>query len=206
MRRLALGLLGVAVLALPAVGAEAQSASRLVDRTFACMTRSTGDLDLTAHPHTVYPSVLGRADEVVSAFLEVSSGVDTFESALVAVRARPLQGIGGGRVQPAGVHAHAARCGPARTLVPLSRKGLAGPPVQWYKALDCPIAGRVLVHVRATLRGPGEWERAGAYQGAHEPVTEAKVAVRAANTRKPIAYMELTGGKKTKMWYSGACR
>ena len=183
--------------------AAAQSPSRLVDRTFSCLTRD-GDLDLTAYPHTVFPSTTGGPDEVVAAHVLVSSGAYALDSDLIAVRARRYQWFTN-RVQNAGVYANRLRCSATRTRVPLSRTGLAGPPVQWYKQVSCVVPGPVLVHVRATLAGPAAWERSGAFDGAERPVTEAEVAVRAASTRKPIAYMELTGGKKTKIWYSGGC-
>ena len=71
--------------------------------------------------------------------------------------------------------------------------------------MNCAVPGRILVHVRAVLDRSGEWERAGAYEGARRSVVAAKVAIRAAGTRKPIAYLELAGGKTTRMWYGGAC-
>jgi hypothetical protein len=202
--RIPIALLAVAFLASPVAGAEAQSSKRVVDRSFSCMTRD-GDLDLTAYPHTVFPSTSGGPDEFVAAHVLVSSGAYTLDSDLVAVRARRYQWFTN-RVQNAGVYANRLRCSTTRTRVPLSRKGLAGAPVQWYKQVSCVVPGRVLVHVRATLAGSADWERSGAFEGAEKAVTEAKVAVRAASTRKPIAYMELTGGKKTKIWYSGGCR
>lgn len=195
-----LALLAAAIVAWPAA---AQSPSRVVDRTFSCATRD-GDLDLTVYPHTVFPSTTGGPDEFVAAHVLVSSGAYTLDSDLVAVRARRYQWFSN-RVQNAGVYANRLRCNATRARVPLSRKGLAGPPLQWYKQISCTIGGRVLVHVRATLAGPADWERSGAFEGAERPVTEARVAVRDASTRKPIAYMELTGGKTTKIWYSARC-
>ena len=41
--------------------------------------------------------------------------------------------------------------------------------------------------------------------GVRRPVVDAKLAIRAAGTSKPIAYLELAGGRKTRFWYSGAC-
>jgi hypothetical protein len=201
---LAPSLLGaVALVSQPSAAAQP---GRVVDRTFSCATEGTGnglrDLDVHSHPHTVYPGVV---DEVIPSFLGVSSGTNTLDSDLVAVRAGQLKGISG-RVRPAGVYAHATRCRAARVRVPLSAAGLAGRPVPWAKMVDCVVSGRVLVRVRGTLAAPDTWARAGAYDGVRRAVVDAKVAIRAARSKKPIAYLELAGSKKTRLWYSGACR
>ncbi len=197
-------LAGIVATAVETNASAEPRASRVIDRTFVCATVGTGggrrDLDLYSHPHIVYP---GAVDEVVPSFLSVSSGTSTLDSELIAVRAAQLSGIAA-RVLPAGVYAHATRCSASRASVPLAARGLAGPPVSWGKLLDCVVEARVLLHVRAVLASPADWERAGAYDGARRSVVDAKVAVRAAGTRKPIAYMELAG-RKTRLWYSEAC-
>ena len=43
------------------------------------------------------------------------------------------------------------------------------------------------------------------YAGAQANVRDAKLAVRNARTRKPVAYIELTPAAKTRFWASGAC-
>jgi hypothetical protein len=204
MKRLVAVLLPVAGFALaPVAIADEPGASRIVDRTFVCATEGTGDgrrdLDLDSHPHTVYPG-----NEVIAAFLGVSSGTDTLTSELVAVRAAQRTGLGG-VVRPAGVYVQATSCRASRVGVPLTARGLAGPPVPWTKFAECVVDGRVLVHVRATLTAPADWQQSGAYVGARRGVVDAKVAVRAAGTRKPIAYMELAGARKTRLWYADAC-
>jgi hypothetical protein len=188
-----------------AASTHAQTATRVVDRAFVCATEATGDgkrdLDVDAHPHVVY-TYPGLPVEAVPAFLSVSSGSNSLDSDLVAIRARPLRGIS--RTLPAGVYAHARRCSRTRTTVPLSATGLEGP-LQWAKRISCSVPGRVLVHVRAVLAEPTGWEQHGAYVGARRPVASAKVAIRAAGTRKPIAYLELAAGLKTRFWYGRLC-
>jgi len=90
--------------------------------------------------------------------------------------------------------------------MPLSSKGLPGPPIRWSKELDCSLRGRVLVRVRAVLDAPTKWRRADrSYVGARNPVTEARLAVRLQKTGKPIAYMELDAKGRTALWYSSTC-
>jgi hypothetical protein len=181
----------------------AGSASRIVDRTFACNPIAfggVGDLDISVSP----PRDLGAVQ--VSAHLTVSTGGFNPESRLVVVRARPQASSRGFRAEPAGVFAHSQRCSPARAPVPLSSNGLPGQPVRWEKELDCALRGRVLLHVRSTLQRPANWRRIDrSYEGARQPVVETKLSVRLQKTGEPIAYMELNARGRTKLWYSSGC-
>ena len=190
----------------PAV-ADATPAARVLDRTFACSPQvfgGVGDLNLVVTPPRTF-----IAPESPSTHLIVRSGSWSPTESLVVVRTRPNPGgtgwFGAANGVP-GVFAHAQRCSAVRARVPLSAKGLAGPPVQWHKELDCQVRGRVLVHVRSMLAKPADWRRADrTYLGARSDVVESKLAVRLQTSGKPIAYMEHDAKGGTKLWYSGTC-
>jgi len=206
-----ISVLAVAVAAVTAATAVAgvEASSRIVDRTFVCSPIAyggVGDLDIWANP--------SRDDGLRRHFvatLEVRTGASMPGSSLVLVRARSQPKHPGlayewpvdGR---AGVFAHSRRCVPAPASVPLSPKGLAGPPIRWNKELDCPLRGRVLVRVRAVLTAPDDWRRADRwYAGSRKPVVEAKLAVRSQVKGTPLSYMELDSRGRTALWYSPAC-
>ncbi len=184
--------------------------SRIVDRTFACNPIAYGsvaDLDIFAGPSR--DDTFGRH---FVALLEVRTGAGYMsDSSLVFVRARSEPKLAGlAYAWPvegqAGVYAHSRRCVPTRVSVPLSTKGLAGPPVRWSKDLDCLLRGRVLVRVRAVLVAPDEWRRADRwYDGARKSVADASLAVRNQRTGAPIAFMQVDKAGKTRLWFSPSC-
>jgi hypothetical protein len=95
-----------------------------------------------------------------------------------------------------GVHIDRRQCKRSANTVPLTRKGLPGPPMQ-IGAVKCPV-GKVLLRVRYTY-----------VAGAHPTNTEVggrmvstEVAVRSYGTLKPLAYAKLTAGGKTFRLYS----
>jgi hypothetical protein len=177
-------------------------------RTFSCLPLAAGalrDLDFDVSPNRT--DVAGRP---VTAVIEARTGAQLPTTSLVFARARTQPANPGVGIQPvrgvAGAFASRTRCRPARSRVPLSARGLPGPPVEWEKRLDCRIRGRVLVRLRATLDTPTAWRRVDAtFSGARNPVVRAQLAVRSERTGKPIAYMELDAKGRTKLWYSGAC-
>lgn len=179
------------------------SASRIVDRTFACAPRAfggVGDLDVSASPPRDFIGVQ------IPAYLTVGTGSNGPQSDLVEVRARARAEVAGWQAEPGGVYANSRRCTPARASLPLSARGLAGPPTRWQKELDCPVHGRVLVRVRSVLQAPASWRRIDRFfHGVRQPVAETKLVVRLQRTGKPVAYMEHAANGKTKLWYSGAC-
>ena len=186
--------------------AGVEAPSRVVDRTFVCSPIAfggVGDLDIFANPSR--DDSFGRH---FVALLEVASRPD---SSLVFVRARsqakhaglayewPVEG------RP-GVYAHSSRCAPSRASVPLSSKGLPGPPIRWSKELDCSVRGRVLVRVRAVLDAPTEWRRADkSYVGARQAVLGASVAVRNQRNGEPIAFMQVGSEGQTWLSFSPRC-
>lgn len=182
--------------------------SKIVDRTFLCTPSALAgggglrDLNLIARPRDAHEF---QNPSPSPGYLGVESGGHNPTAGLVAVRADVWERFRNRRV-PEGVYASAARCTPARVTVPLSSAGLAGPPVAWSEDVSCPISGRLLVRVRAVLQSTAPWRRIdGTYVGARRTVAEAKVAVRAERTRRPIALLELAKSGQTRLWTSSRC-
>jgi hypothetical protein len=192
------------------VAVTSTTASRTFDRKFACRPVAfggIGDLDVSSSP----PGDLNFNRPTV-AHLFVRTGGSEPVNNLVFVRARPQvrypgltnpEAVGG----PGGIFAHRSRCVATRAAVPLSSRGLPGPPTRFERNVDCPVRGRVLVRVQATMRAPTNWRpRAySVYAGARQNVERAAVAVRSQRTGAPIAYAELGRGRATRLWYSGDC-
>jgi hypothetical protein len=190
-----------AAVALLAIGGWHASAgaqrSPIVDRTFLCTPNAFGgvrDLDISASPPG--KTVFG---DTISAILHVGSG--SWSQRLVFVVAR------NGRVENerAGVYAHAARCRAASRPIALSARGLPGPPTRWRTDANCPVRGRILVRVRATLQSPASWGRAGKYNGVRRNVVAATVAVRDERTGRPIALMRMDATGDTEFWSAASC-
>jgi hypothetical protein len=101
---------------------------------------------------------------------------------------------------------NARSCTATRNTVPLSSRGLPGPPIEFNQEAECLLRGRVLVRVRAVLNAPASWRPAGdGYAGARANVVEAALAVRSARTRKPLAFIQLRAQGKTRSWISPGC-
>jgi hypothetical protein len=197
--------IAVAALASTLVDPSAGAPSRIIDRTFRCATAALGgglrDLDVTANPPLHDPYFNYRSP----AYIGVSSGPDTLDADLVYVRARAGQPYGG-RTFPPGVYANARTCSPARSPVPLSPKGLPGPPVQWRKQTQCRLRGRILVRVRAVLESAASWLPTGElYGGARMNVIEAALAVRTEPGRRPVVLIQVGRSGKTKLWTGPSC-
>jgi hypothetical protein len=188
--------------AVPGLGAR-ESASRIVDRTFACAPMAfggVGDLDMSVSPPREFIGVQ------IPAQLTVGTGSNGPQSDLVEVRARARAEVAGWQAEPAGVYANSRRCTPARASLPLSSRGIGGAPTQWEKELDCRVRGRVVVRVRSVLQSPADWRRVDRfYAGVRQPVVETRLAVRTQRGGKPIAYMEHDANGRVKLWYSPAC-
>ena len=202
------GALAVAVLVLGSSARALPSAGRVVDRTFGC-TPIALDATLRATDVNVVPigaaEPYGAFQKRSPGFLGVASGGWGPDAELVSVRARGWQRFRS-TYSAEGVYAAVRRCAASRTFVPLSAKGLAGPPVQWAKELTCLGRGRVLIRVRATLQTPASWRaQTDSFDGARSNVVQAAIAVRSERTGKPIAYMELGSDGKTKLWSAAGC-
>lgn len=187
----------------------AAGASRIVDRTFVCTPLAFGRIgDLDVNVSQLRDDSFGRRFVTT---LEARTGGWSADETLVVARAlrqpeHPGLAYNYSAGGVAGVFAHSRRCASARAALPLSSRGLAGPPTRWQKDLDCPVRGRVLIRVRAVLQSPDEWGRVDrSYAGVRQPLVEAKLAVRLQKTGKPIAYMEHDAKGEVRLWYSGAC-
>lgn len=200
-----------AVAATQTEGGGGTTTSRVVDRTLVCtLVAPLGgarDLDVSASP----PIVDEFRNFSVPAHIGVSSGrvlagfvADRSNRVFVRARLDQLEGVG--RSVPPGVYASTRSCSATRASVPLSSRGLPGPPVEFGKEVECEIRGRVLVRVRALLQSAAAWRRVqGGYAGARANVVEAALAVRTAQDRRPVAFIELGRTGKTKLWTLGSC-
>jgi hypothetical protein len=195
---------GVRPQATPEVG-------RVIDRTLRCtpgtLYGGVRQLDVTAKPRGSLGNG-GRSDDVSPGYVSVGSGLASgaFDD-LVWARARlEERRVAPGNAWPAGVYADVRRCAAARVSVPLSAKGLPGPPVRFDQDADCEVRGRVLVRLRAVLEAPTPWRAATPpYAGARRNVVEVKIAVRSERTRRPVALLALDPGGKTRLWVSSGC-
>jgi hypothetical protein len=190
---------------------------RVVDRTFRCtplpLVSGLRDLDVATAPRGA-TFTRGAVRATSTGYVGTGSGVEDFGSDLVSVRARtqtryqqrPLPPGVSDVPFPPGVYASTRRCVTVRASVPLSPRGIAGPPVAYATEDECAVRGRVLVRVRAVPQSPAPWRRQDRqFVGARRNVVEAAIAVRNARTRRPIAFMELGRSGTTKLWSSRAC-
>lgn len=187
------------------------AASRIVDRTLACTLQAplggARDLDVVASP----PIVDDFRNFRVPAFIGVGSGrilagPVTDLANRVFVRAEPNRLRVPGRSLPPGGYAGMRSCTATRATVPLSSRGLPGPPVEFGNEVECQLRGRILVRVRAVLRSSATCRRVqDGYAGARSNVVEAALAVRTQRGRRPIAFIRLGRSGKTKLWTSASC-
>ena len=205
---LGLALLGAAVCGLSSTASALPAASRVIDLTFGCTPAVlSGRLrvsDVTAVPiRAAEPGI--PFQQRSPGFIGVASGGWGPGSELVSIRARGWQRFAT-VYSDEGVYASIKRCSWSRISLPLTAKGLPGPPVRWAEQVTCAARGRILIRVRATLQSPSPWQPlSDSYDGAPRNVVEAALAVRSERTGKPIAYMEFGRDRKTKLWYSPTC-
>jgi hypothetical protein len=139
-------------------------------------------------------------------YVSVNSGPEAPGSQLVYVVSRPSSRTAG-YLERAGVYANVRRCSPSRAVVPLTSRGLQGPPARWSTDISCELPERVLVRVRAQLQSPATWGSAGSgLAGVRRSVVQASVAIRGEKSRRPIAYFEMDKAGKTSLWSSSSCR
>jgi hypothetical protein len=195
----------------PGIQTRLRQVTRVIDRTLVCTLEAplgdARDLDLLAAPPLQGQTISGNF--YVPAFIGVSSSrviassvSDRSNRVFVRARSHALPG----RTLPAGVFVNAGSCSAVRTPVPLSPRGLPGPPLEYEQDAECRIRGRILVHVRARLQTAAGWEAVGdGYAGARANVVEAAIAVRNARTRKALAFMQLRPQGRTRFWAAQGC-
>jgi hypothetical protein len=185
------------------------AASRVVDRTFRCtpavLYAGVRQLDVTTSPRGSLGAG-GRSDDVSPGYISVGSGAarGVFDD-LVFARSR-TEVRHAAIPFPPGVYVDARRCVRVRVVLPLSSKGLPGPPVRFSTEADCELRGRVLLRVRAQLEAPAAWQPATPpWAGARRDVVEATIAVRSERTRRPLALLALDRGGETRLWTASHC-
>jgi hypothetical protein len=201
----------VAVVAAMPAGRGGGARSRVLDRTLVCTLLAplgdTRDLDVMASPpHNDEFRNFSAPAQIGVGSGRVLAGSVADRSNRVFVRARLDQMEGVGRSVPPGVYASTRSCSTTRASVPLSSRGLPGPPVEFGTGVECQIRGRVLVRVRALLQSASGWRPVqGGYAGARASVVEAALAVRTQRGRRPVAFIQLGRTGKTKLWTVGSC-
>jgi hypothetical protein len=187
------------------------AAGRVFDRTFRCrpgvVYGGVRQLDVTAKPRGSLGNG-GRSDDVSPGYVSLGSGPASgpFDDLVFARSRFEERGVAPGNPFPPGVYADVRRCATTRVSMPLSPKGLPGPPVRFDQEADCEVRGRVLVRLRAVLEAPTRWRPATPpYTGARRNVVEVKIAVRSERTRRPIALLALDPGGETRLWVSSGC-
>ena len=102
-----------------------------------------------------------------------------------------------------GVYVRKKRCRTTSANVPLTSKGLAGPPIRWASGVICPGGGPILVRLRAKLGANPNVQPGYAMRGR---VISASLAVRLYKNRKPIAFAALTDhANELRLYYSPSC-
>jgi hypothetical protein len=212
MARLCLaGTMAIAALFAVSLGSAAESQSRIIDRTFRCtlapLYGGLRELEVTTKPRGSLGNG-GRSDDISPGYISVGSGQGSgvFDDLIWARTRLEERGVAPGQPFAPGVYADVRRCRAARAVVPLSAKGLPGPPVRFDQDADCEVRGRVLVRLRAVLEAPTPWRRAKSpYFGARRNVLEAEIAVKRERTRRLVALLALDSGGETRLWVSDGC-
>lgn len=192
----------VAFVASILLAATAQAS--VLDRTLVCSTER-GDVDVIASPRG--DAAYATARTISSGYLGLNTGFIGGRANLVHVRARlEKSAISNVAAQPQGVYAGAGRCFLSRKSVPLTSKGLVGPPVVWAKDYTCTVRGRLVVRVRAELPSSSSWRRIDSdFFGVRTNVTKASLAVRSERTGKQLAFGTMDAAGKTKLWVAPGC-
>jgi hypothetical protein len=177
------------------------TASRVFDRTLAC-TPNYGNLDVVASPRGASELATPHTS---SGYARVTSGPHGEPLSDLVVVARPGFRTPSTRF-PAAAYASSRRCAPSRAAVPLTSRGLPGPPTPFVSHGDCTVDGKVLVRVRARVSSAAPWRRLDrAFVGARGRLVEAELAVRDMRTRTPLAFATVGRTGKTKLWTSSGC-
>lgn len=167
----------------------------VVDRTFVCTTVSDFGKRLL-RVSMASPMSLATGDTPAVASLATGSG------GLVQPLAGLSAGPGNGRPS-GGVYYNKTLCRATAKSVPLTARGLPGPPVPFGQLLKCDAGARVLVRVRAVIDRKVAWRTAREILEARGNSSSATLAART-ETGKPLAFFTFASGK-TKLWTAGSC-
>lgn len=175
--------------------AVAADSSRIVDRTFVCATVSDFGTRLL-RVGMVSPKSL--PDRKVPALASIVTGSAGLTRLLAGVEAGPASGRPAG-----GVFYNKNLCRATAKKVPLTARGLPGPPVPFDQSLACEAGARVLVRVRAVLDRKAVWRASRDILTARGNSSTAALAVRT-EAGKPLSFFTLASGK-TRLWTAGSC-
>ena len=176
-------------------GARPTSTTTIViDRTWVCSTVSDGGRVL----RVAMTSPKSLSDRKVPAAASITTGSAGLTQLLAGVEAGPASGRPTG-----GVYYNKNLCRATAKSIPLTARGLPGPPVPFDQSLKCNAGARVLVRVRAVLDRKAAWRASQDILTARGNSSTAAVAVRT-ETGKPLAFFTFASGK-TKLWTAGGC-
>jgi hypothetical protein len=167
--RVALAILGAVGLLVAVAGTahgESSAPTRVDDRTVVCVTQIVAGVRKFNASFSPRIPPADTLPEGLAASASVSSG-------LFGSRDAALVSISGGPKAQARVSV-GPRCTRTRANVPLSTKGLPGPPVRFQSDVACALPGRILVRARVVSEGGR--------------VTRAELAVRMEKSVVPVAY------------------
>jgi hypothetical protein len=197
-----------ALAAAAAVPAERGSgaASRVIDRTFRCTPASLApglrELDVLAIP--IGERWTGSPQENPSpGYISLNSGGWKLGSELVAVRARPWQRFAVSSAP--GVYAQAS-CRPVSRSLPLSPKGLAGPPTRWRDSVSCTLSGRAARQPDAFRRGQKRGRSEGRGQGREASPPARATRARLAGPDQALDLARLLVVPRTTAYYRQSAR
>jgi hypothetical protein len=182
-----------------------QTASRVVDRTLLCRTGYSGGARLVLINARSAARQGDRLDWLAQAF------VSTPGNPLSRQDSQPtLAGMSAGWPPPppltsGGLGYDNARCGPSRTKVPLTARGLTGGIANAFgEELRCIVGRTVLVHIHATFRQPVAEEptKAGDYVNALGRMDRGQLAVRTAAGAQ-VMYADVAEGGRTRLFTKG---
>jgi len=162
----------------------APSVARVDDRTVVCATQIVAGVRKFSIYFQPWQPPSATQSQGSAALVNMTSGFRSTENlALVSASAGPRA--------LARVRTHRHRCSRSKSQVPLSSRGLAGPPVRYQTSVDCTLPGRVLARARVVSDGTR--------------VTRADVAVRMERSGNPIAYVRITESGSGAFWVSPRC-
>lgn len=201
---------------------SASPAVAVIDRTYTCSTTFLGGLyELKSRAHA---GIRGAAGWLKLPYVVAGSGgwaapVTGLPSApsyslawiTAGVPAQDTTVGGNGEVFPVlgggTIGVNKSVCSPSRANVALTSVGLRGGAVSpdWL-AIDCPAPKRVLVRIRASVRGTDALrDRARIFLATNAPASQAKMAVRT-HAGKLLAYAEVAQTGKTRLFTAKGCQ
>jgi hypothetical protein len=195
----AMAAVAVGLLLTPPLGSGGGKASRVVDGTFLCSTRSVGSgfwgIEVVESPPEVGQDPRTQLTGFAARVFTLNPGPPNAEVATIAA----------GR-SPSGIWIGRDHCRRSVMRIRLTRTGLDGGRFSgFFTEYDCETPRRVLIRVRAIFRGRSALAPSGRSLAARGRVQHAYVAVSAYPTRKPIAYADVSSERARMFVASSRC-